>query len=57
MRGPALLAGPLAPAGVPAAKTPKACFGSGAGHAPVSGRTIARNLVLVTLAVTGAIVQ
>jgi predicted Zn-dependent protease with MMP-like domain len=26
MRGPALLAGPLAPAGVPAAKTPKAAF-------------------------------
>ena len=26
MRGPALLAGPLAPHGVPAAKTPKAAF-------------------------------
>jgi hypothetical protein len=36
---------------------PCACFGAGASHTPVSGRTIMRNLVLVTLAVTGAIVQ
>jgi uncharacterized membrane protein YphA (DoxX/SURF4 family) len=36
---------------------PCACFGAGASHAPVSGRTIVRNLVLVALAVTGAIVQ
>ena len=36
---------------------PCACFGSRSGGAPVTTRTIARNLVLVTLAALGALVQ
>jgi uncharacterized membrane protein YphA (DoxX/SURF4 family) len=36
---------------------PCACFGSRSGGAPVSGRTVARNAVLLALAVVGALVQ
>lgn len=35
---------------------PCACFGS-FGHAPVSTRTLARNLVLIALAVVGAVLR
>ena len=36
---------------------PCACFGARSGGAPVSGRTVVRNLVLIALAVVGAVAR